>query len=69
MNEPETLGIAPTEYDPPAERASYWQRAARMALTYTWHGSSQPMCERVKGESYPCTCGLDDLRKAIGEAQ
>jgi hypothetical protein len=26
---------------------------------YGWHGGGSPMCERVKGSSYPCTCGLD----------
>lgn len=23
------------------------------------HSASDPMCERIKGENYPCTCGLD----------
>lgn len=28
---------------------------------YGWHGGGEPMCERVKGSSYPCTCGLDAI--------
>jgi hypothetical protein len=35
---------------------------------YGWHGGGSPMCERVKGSSYPCTCGLDAaLEKANGK--
>jgi hypothetical protein len=28
---------------------------------YSWHGGGEVMCERVKGGSYPCTCGLEAL--------
>lgn len=61
-------------YFVPVAYADWWQRAARMALKYRWEHSSTCNHWDVRGSfddnnmrNGKCSCGLYDLRKAIGE--